>query len=91
MLSEVLQGLASDQEAARVEAAMRRFAIMPMVDEDIAIQSAANYRFLRARDITVRKTIDMLIGTFCIQNALKLLHANRGFTVMEQHLGLVAL
>jgi predicted nucleic acid-binding protein len=88
VLSEVLQGLSSDREAALVEAELARFAIRSMVGGDIAIQSAANYRMLRERGVTVRKTIDVLIGTFCIENGLPLLHSDRDFDHMEQHLGL---
>jgi len=89
ILSEVLQGLGSDRQAARVEAALRRFEVMPMVGTDIAVKSAANYRALRTLGITVRRTIDMLIGTFCIERGLPLLHADRDFDPMERHLGLV--
>lgn len=90
VLAELLQGLASETEARRLRAELRRFVIRPMVGEDIAIQAAANYRALRSRGITVRKTIDILIGTFCIENGMRLLHADRDFEHMERHLGLVA-
>jgi predicted nucleic acid-binding protein len=54
----------------------------------IALQSAENYRYLRQRGITVRKTIAMLIATFCISHGLYLLHADRDFDAIEEHLGL---
>jgi predicted nucleic acid-binding protein len=60
-----------------------------MVGEDIAIQAAVNDRTLRALGITVCKTIDVLICTFCIENGMPLLHADRDFEPMERHLGLV--
>jgi predicted nucleic acid-binding protein len=90
VLCEVLQGLGSEREATAVARTLRQFDLRTMVGDDIAVQAAAYYRTLRARGITVRKTIDMLIGTFCIENKLPLLHSDRDFIPMEQHLGLVA-
>ncbi len=88
VLSEVLQGLSSEHEAAQVERALRRFQLVSLVGPDIAIRSAANYRDLRRRGITVRKTIDMLIGTWCIEQRHTLLHSDRDFDHLERHLGL---
>jgi predicted nucleic acid-binding protein len=88
VLAEILQGLASDREAAVVGAALSRFLIMSVVGEDIAVQAARNYRALRALGITIRRTIDVLIGTFCIESNISLLHADRDFDPMERHLGL---
>jgi predicted nucleic acid-binding protein len=82
--------LASEAQALRVANALRRFEIMPMVGADIAIQCAANYRALRRLGVTVRKTIDMLIGTFCIEHGFPLLHSDRDFDHMERQLGLVS-
>jgi predicted nucleic acid-binding protein len=89
VLCEILQGLATDREAIMVERALRRFVVEPMVSPEIATKSASNYRSLRSRGITVRKTIDMLIGTFCIEYDHVLLHSDRDFDHMEQHLGLL--
>jgi hypothetical protein len=89
VLCEVLQGLSSELEASRVEQALRHFQLETLVGPDIAVQSATNYRKLRQRGITVRKTIDMFIGTFCIQHRHALLHSDRDFNHMEQHLGLI--
>ena len=88
VLCEVLQGLASDNDASLVEAALRRFDVQTMVGPHIASASATNYRRLRSRGITVRKTIDMLIGTFCIEHGHALLHDDRDFDHLERHLGL---
>jgi predicted nucleic acid-binding protein len=85
ILLEVLQGARDD---ARIERALRAFAIAPMLDPAIAIQAARNYRFLRARGITIRKTIDMIIGTFCLLGGHALLHDDRDFDPMAEHLGL---
>jgi len=88
ILAEVLQGfrLQRDFDAARI--ALTRFPVMVMVGQRVAIQSAANYRLLRAKGITIRKTIDSLIATFCIENELTLLHADRDFDHFESTFGL---
>jgi predicted nucleic acid-binding protein len=88
VLCEVLQGLSNEREAALVERALRRFVMEAMVNPSLASRSAANYRALRARGITVRKTMDMLIGTYCIEHGHALLHSDRDFDPMETHLGL---
>jgi len=88
ILLEVLQGARDDAHAARIERALRAFAIAPMLDPTIAVQAARNYRLLRARGITVRKTIDMIIGTFCLLGGHALLHDDRDFDPMAEHLGL---
>ena len=89
MLCEVLQGLASERAAHNVEALLRRFDIVPMAGEAIAVQAARNFRSLRKRGITVRKTIDLLIGTWCIDNRKPLLHNDSDFHPMAKHLGLI--
>jgi predicted nucleic acid-binding protein len=88
ILLKVLQGARDDAHAARIERGMRRFPIVAMLDERIAIGAAAGYRRLRAQGITVRKTIDMIIGTFCIEAGHRLLHDDRDFDPMAQYLGL---
>ena len=88
VLCEVLQGLSSDREAALVERALRRFRVVPMVTPELASKSAASYRALRTQGITVRKTIDLLIGTFCIEHDHVLLHNDRDYDHMERYLGL---
>jgi predicted nucleic acid-binding protein len=89
MLCEVLQGLASARAARRVEALLRRFEIVPMAGEAIAVAAAGHFRSLRRRGITVRKTIDLLVGTWCIENRTPLLHNDRDFRPMARHLGLI--
>jgi len=89
MLCEVLQGLDSDRTAQQVEALLRRFEIVPMAGDAIAVLAARNFRSLRRRGITVRKTIDLLIGTWCIENRRPLLHNDGDFRPMAQHLGLI--
>ena len=88
MLCEVLQGLENERAARDVEALLRRFDIVPMAGDAIAVAAARNYRSLRARGVTVRKTVDLLIGTWCIENRRPLLHNDRDFRLMARHMGL---
>jgi hypothetical protein len=88
VLCEVLQGARNDHDAMRLEAGLREFEFATMVDPGLAVHAAANYRRLRALGVTVRKTIDVLIGTFCIEHDHVLLHDDRDFTHMERRLGL---
>jgi predicted nucleic acid-binding protein len=89
MLCEVLQGLGSERDARQVETLLRRFEIVPMAGEAIAVSAARNFRSLRRHGITIRKTIDLLIGTWCIENRRPLLHNDSDFRPMAQHLGLI--
>ena len=90
ILLEVLQGARDESHAARIERGLRRFAVVPLLDADLASCAARNYRKLRDLGITTRKTADIIIGTFCIERRCSLLHDDRDFTPMEEHLGLVA-
>jgi predicted nucleic acid-binding protein len=89
MLCEVLQDLENGWVAQAVEAYLRRFDIVTMAGETIAIAAARNFRRLRRRGITVHKTIDLLIGTWCIENRIPLLHNHSDFRPMAEHLGLI--
>ena len=88
MVCEVLQGLDSER-AREVEALLRRFDIVSMAGETIAVTAARHFRALRRRGITIRKTIDLLIGTWCIENRRPLLHNDSDFRPMAEHLGLI--
>jgi predicted nucleic acid-binding protein len=90
ILLEVLQGARDEVHAARIERGLRRFEVVPLVDADLAPRAARNYRRLRDMGITIRKTNDIIIGTFCIERGCSLLHDDRDFVAMEEHLGLVA-
>ena len=74
----------------RIERGLRRFDVVPLLDVDLAPLAARNYRKLRDLGITIRKTMDIVIGTFCIERRCALLHDDRDFAPMEEHLGLVA-
>ena len=88
ILCETLQGIHDDLQFARVRDAMLSYEIFQMCGTDLALAAAENYRALRARGITVRKTIDCLIATFCLQNGHTLLHSDKDFESFEQVLGL---
>jgi predicted nucleic acid-binding protein len=89
MLCEVLQGLDSEGSARQVETLLRRFEIVPMAGDAIAVVAAKNFRSLRRLGVTISKTIDLLIGTWCIENRAPLLHNDGDFRPMSRHLGLI--
>jgi len=88
ILLECMQGARDQQHAAEIEATLRAFRIEQMLDVDLAINAAHHYRTLRAVGITPRKTPDLIIATFCIARGYRLLHQDRDFEPMVQHLGL---
>ncbi|MAT98693.1 MAG: VapC toxin family PIN domain ribonuclease [Anaerolineaceae bacterium] len=88
ILAEVLQGFRRQKDFEQARVALLRFPVLPMVGQEFAIQSAKNYRTLRANGITIRKTIDCLIATFCIENGFQLLHSDRDFDPFAEHFNL---
>jgi predicted nucleic acid-binding protein len=88
VLLEVLQGARNDGHAAEIERELRVFRIERMLDDGIAVKAAANDRALRDRGITVRRTIDLIIATFCVERGHSLLHDDRDFDPLAAHLGL---
>jgi predicted nucleic acid-binding protein len=91
ILAEVLQGFRTEDQAHRAQALLAAFEFASIGGYDMAVKSARNYRLLRQRGITVRKTIDVLIATFCIEHGHVLLHADRDFERMRDPLGLVTI
>lgn len=87
---EILQGARDERHAARIERALRRYQIVSLLDADLAVLAARNYRRLRALGVTIRKTPDLIIGTYCIEQGHALLHDDRDFVPMQAHLGLRA-
>jgi len=88
ILCEVLQGFPARRDFVRARTALLQFPVFTLGGTDVALQIAENYRALRRRGITVRKTIDCLIATFVIAHGFALLHNDRDFAPFEQHLGL---
>ena len=88
ILVEVLQGFKKDKDFKTAKNVLSSFPCINILGEEIAIKSAINYRALRKKGITIRKTIDAIISTFCIENDLLLLHNDKDFLPFEKHLGL---
>jgi hypothetical protein len=86
--AEVLQGVREEREFDWVKSVFDSFTHVDLCDYDLAIKASENYRTLRAKGITVRKTIDTLIATRCIEDGLSLLHSDRDFLPFAVHLGL---
>jgi predicted nucleic acid-binding protein len=89
ILMEVLQGFRNDRSYRLARDLMASLPILTLSDPDIAIKSAENYRSLRKRGITVRRSIDTIIATFCIEHRFPLLHLDRDFAPFTSHLGLI--
>ncbi len=89
VMTELLQGVPNETAATTIEQLLRQFHLRTMLSVSLAVQGARNYRILRSKGATVRKTIDMMIGTYCIENEFALLHNDRDFLSMETHLGLM--
>ena len=88
VLAEVLQGFGSTRDFNQGKKLLRSLPIIELVGENIAIQAAKNFRTLRSLGITVRKTIDTLIATSCIEKGLVLLYSDKDFDPFVEHLGL---
>lgn len=88
ILTEVLQGFASDRDFNQAKKLLTSLVVIELGGQDIAIQAAKNDRKLRALGITARKTIDTVIATRCITGGYTLLHSDRDFDPFVTHLGL---
>jgi predicted nucleic acid-binding protein len=88
ILLEVLQGARDERHSAFLQRSMARFDTTSLLDSQLALKAAANFRHLRRLGITVRKTVDLIIATFCIENGHYLLHQDRDYTHFVRHLGL---
>ena len=88
ILCEVLQGIRDERKAAAVETELLKLEVFDMPSVAVATQAAKNYRTLHSRGRTVRKAIDVLIATFCIEERHSLLHRDRDFDPFEELLGL---
>lgn len=88
IMLEVLQGFRNERQAHTALQAFDLYDQVTLGGRDAAVQSARNYRLLRAKGITVRSSLDCLIATFCIENDLLLLHNDRDYDPFQLHLGL---
>jgi len=90
MLAEVLQGFDNDRHFNQALEMLGVLDLIEIAGGEIAVQAARNFRLLRARGVTVRKTIDTLIATRCIEDGLPLLYSDRDFDPFVEHLGLTS-
>ena len=88
ILAEVLQGFDSERDFKAAQRLLDSLLVVEMGGREIAIQAAKNYRLLRRRGVTVRKTIDTIIATRCIESGYDLLHSDRDFDPFAAYLGL---
>jgi len=86
--AEVLQGVRGVREFKLVKKTLDAFVHVDLVGYDLAVRASENYRWLRDRGVTIRKTIDTIIATYCIENGMTLLHADRDFEPFVKHLDL---
>ncbi len=88
ILCEILQGISEDKHFEAMRKELSKFEIFSTGGIELAVTTARNYRTLRSKGYTVRKTIDCLIATFCLINGHSLLHNDRDFDAFEEILGL---
>jgi predicted nucleic acid-binding protein len=88
ILTEVLQGFVDERDFQRAKRMLGSLTLVELGGESIAIQAARNFRTLRRLGVTVRKTIDTVIATRCIEGGYDLLHSDRDFDPFAEHLGL---
>ncbi len=88
ILTEVLQGFRNERDFNQAKKLLISLDVVDLAGRDIAIQAAKNFRTLRAMGITVRKTIDTVIATRCIESDFALLYSDRDFDPFVQHLSL---
>ena len=90
ILTEVLQGFRVDKDYVTAKSLFEELIIFDLVGKDMAIKSAENFRTLRKKGITIRKPVDVIIASFCIEKDLPLLFSDRDFTPFVKNLGLIS-
>ncbi|WP_125610583.1 PIN domain nuclease [Specibacter cremeus] len=88
IVTEVLQGFRSDRDFAKARNALLSLTVFPLLGPDAAVRAAENYRELRKQGVTVRKTADVIIASFCIEHGHSLLFSDRDFLPFVERLGL---
>jgi predicted nucleic acid-binding protein len=89
ILTEILQGFNSDKEFQLAKQALSPLDCVHLGGKSLAIKAASNFRFLRSKGVTIRKTVDMLIATWCINHEVALLHNDKDFDHIVAHLPLL--
>lgn len=88
ILAEILRGFRKDEDYQTARKFLDFLECVELGGKEMAMKSASNYRFLRSRGITVRKTVDMMIGTWCVEHKIPLLHNDKDFDHMAKELDL---
>ncbi len=88
ILAEVLQGFRNDRDYQQAKSLLTGLSVRQLLNEQRAIRTADHYRALRNLGATIRKTTDMIIGTYCIETHIPLLYSDRDFDPMVIHLDL---
>ena len=90
ILTEVLQGFRADKDFRTARRLLSAFPVHDMLGKQMALKSAENFRALRKRGVTIRKTADVIIASYCIENKIPLLFSDRDFRPFVDHLGLLS-
>ncbi len=90
ILTEVLQGFRNDKDYRNAKRLFSSLPVYQLSNEDIALKSVDNYRALRKQGITIRKTIDTIIATYCIENKIQLLFSDKDFKPFNEKMGLMS-
>jgi hypothetical protein len=88
ILTEVLQGFRRDQDYEAAKTLFDDLTVFEMLGKNMALKSAENFRALRMKGVTIRKTADVIIASFCIERKLPLLFSDKDFKPFVKHLGL---
>ncbi|MGM0589588.1 MAG: type II toxin-antitoxin system VapC family toxin [Bacteroidota bacterium] len=88
ILTEILQGFDSQKEFRLAKQALDPLDCVHLGGKSLAIKAASNFRFLRSKGVTIRKTVDMLIGSWCIEHEVELLHNDKDFDQIATQLPL---
>jgi predicted nucleic acid-binding protein len=88
ILAEVLQGFSSERDFNQARKLLTALEVIEIGGQDMAVQAARNFRTLRTLGVTIKKTIDTLIATRCIESDYALLYSDRDFDPFVEHLGL---
>lgn len=88
VLLELLQGARDDRHAARMATELAYFETVSLCSPVLAVIASGNFRYLRTKGVTIRRTVDLVIATFCIENGYELLQQDRDFRPLSAHFGL---
>jgi len=87
---EILQGFRSDRDYNQAKTTLSTLDQYELLGQNMSIKCADNYRALRKKGVTIRKTADVIIASFCIDQKIPLLFSDRDFMPFIQHLNLIS-